>query len=87
MAQAALREALAIIQTLSADELEQVQQAVQERLEQQGKPHARKAFHLALLASALVKALKAAPTRKAGDRPLVPIQGEPLSETICEERR
>ena len=56
-------------------------------LQKQEETTAREAFHEALLASGLVKELKSVRSRTDRDRPLVPIQGRPLSETIVEERR
>jgi hypothetical protein len=87
MARSALSRAIAAIQELDAEELRQLQQAVQERLGQQAEADAREAFHQALLASGLVKALKTPSGRPAAERPLVPIQGKPLSETLLEDRR
>jgi hypothetical protein len=87
MTRTALRRAIATIQELDAEELRQLQQAVQERLAQQAEADARETFHQALLASGLVKALKTPSGHPAADRPLVPIQGKPLSETLLEDRR
>jgi hypothetical protein len=84
---AAFDQAMAAIQELDAEELRQLQQAVQERLGHQAEADAREAFHEALLASGLVKALKTPSGRPAAERPLVPIQGKPLSETLLEDRR
>ena len=41
----------------------------------------------ALIAAGVVKQIKAVPPRVHKERPLVPIQGKPLPETIIEERR
>jgi hypothetical protein len=87
MTRSALNRAIAAIQELDPEEPRQVQHAVQERLEQQAEADAREAFHQALLASGLVKALKTPSGRPAAERPLVPIQGKPLSETLLEDRR
>jgi hypothetical protein len=87
MARSALGRALAALQELDAEELRQLQQAVQERLGQQAEADARETFHQALLASGLVKALKTPSGHPAAERPLVPIQGKPLSETLLEDRR
>jgi hypothetical protein len=80
-------QALEIIQALETDELRQVQQAVQARLAQADEVAAREAFHRALLDSGLVKQIKTPTVHAGGERPLVPIEGKPLSETVIEERR
>lgn len=43
-------------------------------------------FHAALLASGLVKAIKPPRTTPVGERRLMRVKGEPLSETIIENR-
>jgi hypothetical protein len=87
MAHSALEQVLEIIRDLNVNDLRQVEQAVQERLRPAGEAAARDACHRALVAAGLVKRIKAPPTRKTVEPPLVPIQGKPLSETIIEERR
>jgi hypothetical protein len=87
MAKADLMQVLEIVQALDTDELRQLQRAVQARLDATGEVAARKAFHQALLDSGLVKQIKTPAVRPDTARPLVPIQGKPLSETIVEERR
>jgi hypothetical protein len=87
MAGTAIIQALEIIQQLDPDELRQVQQAVEARLKQQDEAAARASFHRALLSSGLVKEVKTMLPHVAGECPLVPIQGKPLSETVMEERR
>jgi hypothetical protein len=72
---------------MDADELRQVKEAIDERLRQQGEKSAWEAFEQALVASGLMKEIKPPPTGIAGERRLVPIQGEPLSQTIIDERR
>jgi hypothetical protein len=69
------------------EELQLVRSAVEERLQQEDETTAQQAFHQALLAAGLVKEIKVTPARVHGERPLVPIQGKPLSATIIEERR
>jgi hypothetical protein len=82
-----LARALELIERLGAEELLQVRQAIEGRLQQEANTAAQDAFHAALLASGLVKVLKPKRTPADGDRPLVPIQDRPLSETIREDRR
>jgi len=80
-------QALDLIEKLNADGLRQVKQAIDARLVEEQETTARETFHRALLTSGLVNELKPARTGADRDRPLVPIQGRPLSETILEERR
>jgi hypothetical protein len=87
MTREALSRAIAAIQEPDPEELRHVQHAVQERLGQQAEADARESFHQALLASGLVKVLKTPSGHPAAERPLVPIQGKPLSETLLEDRR
>ena len=87
MAKGTVAQALALIEQLDAGGLWQVRQAIEGRLQKQEETTAREAFHAALLASGLVKELKSVRSGTDRDRPLVPIQGRPLSETIVEERR
>ena len=47
----------------------------------------REVFHQALLASGLVKRLATPRTEEEGERHLIEVQGEPLSETMLRERR
>jgi hypothetical protein len=85
MAEAAVTQALELIEQLDTDELRRVQRVIEGRLSPR-EATAREAFHQALLASGLVKEIKARPAPPAGERRLAPIQGQPLSETILEER-
>ena len=87
MSGATVARVLEMIQQLDPDELRQVQRAVEARLKQQDEAAALEAFHQALVASGLVKTIKRVLPRSDEGRPLVPIQGKPLSETIIEERR
>jgi len=48
---------------------------------------ATEAFHEDLLASGLVRTIKSPTARSKDERPLVSIQGPPLSQTIVEDRR
>lgn len=46
-----------------------------------------KAFEQAVLASGLMKRIPPPRDPKTADRPLITVQGKPVSETIIEERR
>jgi hypothetical protein len=87
MAKVTVAQALELVEQLDADGLRQIRQAIDGRLNEETEAAARDAFHEALLASGLVKELKPAQSRTERERPLVPIEGRPLSETILEERR
>jgi len=87
MGRASVDQVLEMIRELDADELREVRQAVEAQLEQQSEASGREAFRRALLEAGLVQEFKAPPLRPAEERPLVPIQGKPLSETIIEGRR
>jgi hypothetical protein len=53
----------------------------------QTEEEAEQEFHRQLIASGLVKQIRTPPIRPESERPLVTIQGEPLSETIIRDRR
>jgi hypothetical protein len=87
MAQAILQQVLEQIQVLDHPELLQVSQAVQERLASQQEARKRQAFYQALRASGLVRQIKTRLPVDASSRRLIQVQGEPVSQTIIEERR
>lgn len=86
MAQTILYQILEQIKTLDPNELLQVSQAVQERLTPQVESRKRQAFHQALLASGLVRQIKTPLPVDVSKRRLVQVQGQPVSQTIIEER-
>lgn len=87
MGQATLSRILEEITTLEPDELHEVERTVRGLLEPNSKEAEREAALRVLQASGLVKEIKR-PRMVAGqERPLIQIQGKPLSETIIEERR
>src|SRR5213082_1458166 len=87
MGREVITRVLELVRELNEDELRQVRQAVSVQLGERSDTHGREAFHRALLAAGLVKEIKTPPLRPDEERPLVPIQGKPLSETTIEERR
>ncbi|MBF2017479.1 MAG: hypothetical protein IGS23_20180 [Rivularia sp. T60_A2020_040] len=87
MAQTILNEILVQLKSLEIVELQQLNQAVQERLTSQQVTSVQAAFHQALLESGLVRQIKMPSLRKPTERRLVEIQDQPISETIIEERR
>ncbi|HEY9906072.1 MAG TPA: hypothetical protein V6D18_00530 [Thermosynechococcaceae cyanobacterium] len=85
MPQAILNQILEQLQTLEPAELQQLNQAVQNRLENlQPANHAN--FYSDLLTSGLIRQIKS-PSSQQPSRSLIEVQGEPVSRTIIEERR
>ncbi len=87
MQQAVLEQLLEQIHVLDPKELRQVQRVVQERLAPSGESHKRRAFYRSLQASGLVKQVKQRPMTEFANRPLIEVDGPPVSQTIIEERR
>jgi hypothetical protein len=86
MSQAILSQMLDKLQFLEPVELQQLNHAVQDRLinkEEAAKPDA---LHQALIDSGLVRHTKKN-TPQAIVRRLIQVQGDPISQTIVEERR
>ena len=87
MAQTTLTSILDALKTLSPKELRQVQHAVAQQLTPQSLALEEERFLHALLARGVIQTIKQPPRHHQGERPLVPIQGPPLSVTIVAERR
>ncbi len=87
MAQATLTRILAEIDRMELDELRQIQNAVQAKLTPNGYSHSEEEVLRGMLKAGLIAEIKPKPALRKVERPLVSIQGEPLSETIIEERR
>ncbi len=87
MAQAILDQVINQLNTLQAAELEQLEQAIQERRAATEEAKKKEAFHQALLASGLVKRIARRRKPDTSERRLIEVQGEPVSETILRERR
>jgi hypothetical protein len=86
MAQATLNQILVQLKTLELEELQQLNQAIQRYLVDKEETAKRATFHQALLASGLVKQLKQSSDSRQTERQFIQVQGEPVSETIIEER-
>ncbi|MBE9014166.1 hypothetical protein IQ250_28660 [Pseudanabaenaceae cyanobacterium LEGE 13415] len=86
MAQATLNQILNQLEELEPEELEQLTQAIHQQLNCQKERADRTAVHEALLASGLVKRIRQ-PIQHSVERQLLEIEGEPVSETIIQERR
>ena len=80
-----LNEILNELESLKPEELQQLYQAIQKRLEVK-KTAQKSTFHEALLSSGLVKEVKKPFNNQQNQRKLIQIQGKPVSETIIEER-
>jgi len=86
LAQTTLTHIIDEMKTLEPDELRQIERAARSLLEPQ-KASDEEQFLKSLQRSGLVNEIKRPLGNKKIERPLVPIQGKPLSETIVEERR
>jgi hypothetical protein len=87
MAQSTLAQALDIVRRLDKDELLELQIAVEHRLTQPGGASALSQFYRAVERAGLVKQIRKPSADSRSERPLVAIQGKPLSATIVEDRR
>jgi len=87
MAQVTLERILKDIETLEPEELLQVQQAVQAQLTPTGYSPEEERVLQEMLQVGLLTEIKPRRADRQIAYPLVPIQGQPLSETIREERR
>ena len=87
MAQVTLERILQEIKTLELEELLQVQQAIQAQLAPADYSPEEERVLQEMLKVGLLTEIKPRRTDRQIVYPLVPIQGQPLSETILEERR
>jgi hypothetical protein len=87
MSQAILHKILNQLQELETDELNQLNRAIKQRLVVKTQTAEQTSFEQALLESGLVKEIKQPTYRHVNREELIEVQGEPLSETIIEERR
>lgn len=87
MSQTTLSQVLESLKHLEPHELLQVSQIVHERLASHEEMRKRQMFYQSLLAAGLVKKIRMPSRADASRQPFVQIQGEPVSQTIIEERR
>jgi len=87
MSQTVLEQVLLQIQGLDDHELRQVSNAIQERLTVEQRAGDRQTFYQGLRVSGLVRRIKTRPPAQPSERRLVPARGQPVSQTIIEERR
>ncbi|MEG5001411.1 MULTISPECIES: hypothetical protein [unclassified Microcoleus] len=87
MSQGIFNKILNQLDTLEVLELQQLERAIGNSLAQKEQAAQRTRFHQALLTSGLVKKIKHSSLTQQTQRRLIPVQGQPVSETIIEERR
>lgn len=85
MSQTILSQMLNKLQFLEPVELQQLNDAVQERLINKEQAVKKIAFHQALVDSGLVRQIKKISHRSIVHQP-IQVQGKPISDTIVEER-
>ncbi len=87
MAQAALDQVISQLDALKTEELQQLEDAVRERLRPASEEEKEAAFQQAMLAAGLISRIKPPRDPSKAERPRIVVQGEPVSETIIRERR
>ncbi|ELS00344.1 hypothetical protein Xen7305DRAFT_00000440 [Xenococcus sp. PCC 7305] len=87
MSQAILNQILDQLPDLEKSELQHLSQEIQGYLSDRETVTKRAAFHQALVESGLVRKIKKPAFAQKTDKQLIPIQGEPASQSIIEERR
>ena len=87
MSQAILNQILDQLQMLEPSELQHLSQAIQRYLPDREIAAKRVAFHRALIESGLVRQIRSPACLQGMRSPLIQIQGNPVSQTIIEERR
>lgn len=87
MPQAILNQIINQLQALEPSELQQLNQVLQQYLKDREVTAKSDAFHQALVGSGLVRQIKHPTFEQRPHHNLVQVQGEPVSQTIVEERR
>lgn len=87
MTQINLKQILNQLETLNPEELKQLNQMVQQSLTEREELNPQDSFHQSLLTMGLVKQIKHPVYEPISERNLIEIKGQPMSETIIEERR
>ncbi len=87
MRQEFLEKILEQIKDLEVEELQEMDEVVQHYLREKKETAHLNAFHQSLLSSKLIKQIKKPYYRQIEPQQLIQVQGQPLSETILEERR
>ncbi|BAY66186.1 hypothetical protein NIES22_62990 [Calothrix brevissima NIES-22] len=88
MARVTLNQILHQLESLEIEELQQLNQMIQKYLANKEEEAVKQAaFHQALIDAGLVKHIKHPLYEPITERKLIQIEGQPISETIIEERR
>jgi hypothetical protein len=87
MTQITLDHILKQLDTFELDELKQLNKTILKYVSEREEPLKKAAFHQALLDAGLVKQIKHPTERESAERPLIQVEGKPVSETILESRR
>ena len=82
-----IQEIIESVQTLSHGDQQHLRKLLDEMLLQQKEVTKIEAFHQALLAAGLIKAINTPNPTRTTERQLIHVKGKPLSETIIEDRR
>ncbi|MEA5621200.1 hypothetical protein VB711_25685 [Cronbergia sp. UHCC 0137] len=87
MALVTLKQIIKQLETLEIAELQQLNQMIQKYLADKEETAKQAAFHQALIDSGLVKEIKHPTYEPISERQLIYVEGNPVSQTIIEERR
>jgi hypothetical protein len=87
MHQTVLNQILDQLKTLEPSELHQLSQAIQTHLADSETATKRTVFHQSLIESGLVRQIKTPTFEHRAQQQPIQVQGEPVSQTIIEERR
>jgi hypothetical protein len=87
MPQTLLNQILDQLKTLEPFELQQLSQAIQTYLSDSETAANQTAFHQSLIESGLVRQIKTPTFEHRAQQQPIRVQGEPVSQTIIEERR
>ncbi len=87
MAQATLDQLISQLDMLQTEELQRLERAIQERRTDKGEENEKEMLHQVLMASGLVKRIARRTEPDSSERHPIEVQGEPVSETIIQERR
>ena len=92
MAQAILDQVMNQLDALKPEELQQLEDALRERLRptsetEKAEAEKKDALQQSLLAAGLISRIKPPRPAENVERPIFNVEGEPLSETIMRERR
>ncbi|MEE3719523.1 hypothetical protein V2H45_22520 [Tumidithrix elongata RA019] len=87
MTQATLINLISQLETLELEELQKLSQAIKVRLNAIDESDKLAGFYSSLLTSGLVSHIKQTYSQQQSRLSLISVQGNPISQTIIEERR